>query len=156
MGTIGQLQIATGRFRLHPAPYTPKLRAYRRPAGLVRPGSKGPKGRGPISKNQTKGIGLAARLAKRQRPLASRLDETLGAARPYPVGGTLPRPPPPCAPHIAKSGTPAMTRPVATGNAHTGRTAPLSGPASARSGMRSIASEEISKNKEKKEKGGRV
>jgi hypothetical protein len=68
-----------------------------------------------------------------------------------PIGGALSRTLPRCAPHIAKSETPAMTRPVAAGIAHTGRTAASSGPASARVGCGRFAGEgPISKNKAKR------
>jgi hypothetical protein len=70
------------------------------------------------------GIG---RSAGKRRCLCLHRECALGAASP-PVGGALSRILAHCAPYIAKSATPAMTRPVAAGNAHTGRTAALSGP----------------------------
>ena len=81
----------------------------------------------PISKNQKKEKWESA--VRPGSACACRLHRecALGAASP-PVGGALSRILAHCAPYIAKSATPAMTRPVAAGNAHTGRTAALSGP----------------------------
>jgi hypothetical protein len=81
----------------------------------------------PISKNQKrkKGIGRSAgkRMCLSPAP-GMRPWRGLATPRRRRVSRTLAH----CAPHIAKFGTPAMTRPVAARIAHTGRTAALSGP----------------------------
>ena len=115
-----------------------------RTARLQRPGSKGLKRLpSPIfKKNQTKG--------RRGRPPPRRAHSRLRLA-PGPLQEVArPRPPgpkPAVRPYIAKSGTPAMTGPLPLKRTH-GAHCRLVRPASARSGMRSIASEESNfKNK---------
>jgi hypothetical protein len=133
---------------LHPAPWIPSARVPRRAARLPRAGSKGLKGpQVQFQKNQTKGKGVGRPLVVPAAAFASRRAPLLGAARPR-----LPVPSPLCGPTSPNLGH-TYDQPVAAGNARTGRTAALSGPASAQSRMRSIDGEgPISKNKEK-EKG---
>jgi hypothetical protein len=99
---------------------------------------------GPISKNKRKGKRVGRDV---QLPVAFGRAWNAGAPRPleaayllWPRWGLVPNPGPLCAPHRQIRDT-RYDRPVAARIAHTGRTASLRGPASARRGARCAADE---------------